>query len=205
LYTGIIELFNFFASRYLNPQSKVPALHYVYFHFDRLFGSWLLNTLPMSKPHITDLYFYDELSMTIGMDAANTWYASMCRRSFSRRMSSQRLDDNRPSGIVAPRFSQHRLSSKTSTPTTDSLSRERHDGRYLDGMVLSEAMTEMPSSTDQANTSISANEEIRSSRGCKFPSEGSKPEIRGLVYTDAAHSHVNDRTDQGHPPAPESR
>ena len=152
----------------------------------------------MSKPHITDLYFHDELSTTIGLDAANTWFASLCRRSFSRRIvSSQRLDDNKPSGITAPRLSQYRPGSKAPSPATNSVPQER--------LESNEAVTEMARSLHQANISADPSEEgVRSSFRSTLSNEDSKPETRGLIFTDAAHT-VFDRGDQAPPPAPKSQ
>ena len=164
---------------------------------------WFPGTLRMSKPHITDLYFHDELSITIGVDAANAWYTSLCRRSLSRRMSSQRIDENRPHNIGVPRFLPHHPSSKNPSLATESLSRERLEA-HLDGGVLSEPMTENPSSSHQNNKSINSKEENHDLLRSKFPNEGSKPQTRGLMYTDAAHT-VFDRTDRGHPSVSKSK
>jgi hypothetical protein len=156
----------------------------------------------MNKPHITDLYFHNELSMTVGVDAANTWFAGLSRRSFSRKISSQRFDDGRPSSIATHRFSLSRPSSKTSSPSpaTNPQPMEGLDIKHLVGESLSEAVIDVSKTLHHAKISNQVTDHAQNSIGRPVPNEDSDS---GLMFTDAAHT-VFDRTDQGRSPTSEN-
>ena len=138
----------------------------------------LLEHFPtkMSKPHVTDQYFLDELSSLVGPKEAVEWYGTI--RSSFRRKGSIIFDEHRRGS--AP-INQNIRVSKTASLHSSSSESSMNEGS-------SPLVRQHPNQVRMPDDDSAMVEP----EGCKQPSSKEHTsEDHGLLFTDAAHTIIN--------------
>ena len=155
----------------------------------------LLEHFPtkMSKPHVTDQYFLDELSSLVGPKEAVEWYGTI--RSSFRRKGSIIFDEHRRGSApinqnirVSKTASLHSSSSESSMNEGSSPLVRQHPNQSSMNEGSSPLVRQHPNQVRMPDDDSAMVEP----EGCKQPSSKEHTsEDHGLLFTDAAHTIIN--------------